>query len=404
MSWFSGRRPRSLSATRSLATAGSVILVGLLAVFLAWTAEGYVQTWATHTLATRAVTRLDARLLNGVSAADLGKVADGAPDAFAERIEAAFMRARADGEQALIQANLYAFDGTVLFSSQSERVGRKVLPSRVPRLSGALAGVMNTRLLALSSADDANIADQYPYVLAVYAPILRDGQVVAAAEVYADPSPIWLARIATWIGVVAPVAIGLLLYVRRRQVEQADQIERLIGEAFFDSLTGLANRALFRFRLQQAFHRAHRRGELLVVMFLDLDRFKSINDTLGHAAGDQLLSAVATRLLVSVRPEDTIARLGGDEFTVLMEEVPSINDAAHIAERILDAMRKPFLLAGQERTVRVSIGIAARTTDHASPDDVIHDADLALYQAKEGGRDRYVVYRSDTVTPFVKAS
>jgi len=373
-------------------------------VFLAWTAEGYVQTWATHTLATRAVTRLDARLLNGVSAADLGKVADGAPDAFAERIEAAFMRARADGEQALIQANLYAFDGTVLFSSQSERVGRKVLPSRVPRLSGALAGVMNTRLLALSSADDANIADQYPYVLAVYAPILRDGQVVAAAEVYADPSPIWLARIATWIGVVAPVAIGLLLYVRRRQVEQADQIERLIGEAFFDSLTGLANRALFRFRLQQAFHRAHRRGELLVVMFLDLDRFKSINDTLGHAAGDQLLSAVATRLLVSVRPEDTIARLGGDEFTVLMEEVPSINDAAHIAERILDAMRKPFLLAGQERTVRVSIGIAARTTDHASPDDVIHDADLALYQAKEGGRDRYVVYRSDTVTPFVKAS
>lgn len=404
MSWFSGRQPGSLSGTKSLATAGSVVLVGLLAVFLAWTAEGYVQSWVTRTLATRAITQLETRLLNGIAADELRGTSANAASTLAAHLEASLTRARADGERSLIQTNVYAFDGTILFSGQADRIGRKVPTSRVPRLAGALAGVMNTRLLALAQADDADLSGQYSDVLAVYTPITRDGQVVAAAEVYADPSPIWYARIATWVGVVAPAAFGLLLYVRRRQVEQADQIERLIGEAFFDSLTGLANRALFRFRLQQAFHRAHRRGELLVVMFLDLDRFKSINDTLGHAAGDQLLSAVAARLLVSVRPEDTIARLGGDEFTVLLEEVSSIDDAAHIAERILEAMRKPFTLAGQERTVRVSIGVAARTATHATPDDVLHDADLALYQAKEGGRDRYAIYRGETVTPLVRAS
>jgi diguanylate cyclase (GGDEF)-like protein len=404
VTWFKGWPLSGSSRARSLLTAGSVVVIGLLAVYLAWTAEGHVQQWTTRLLAEHAIDRLEARLLADADAQDFDNQPVGQPGPLADRLSILLDRARDDGERSLIQVNIYAPDGTVLFSGQPDRVGRKVLPSRVPRLAGALAGAVNTRLLLLSQADDADLTASYTDVLAVYSPIYRAGEVVAAAEIYADPTPLRLARLITWIVVVGPVTLALLLYVRHRQVEQADQVERLIGEAFFDSLTGLANRALFRFRLQQAFHRAARRGELMVVMFLDLDRFKSINDTLGHAAGDQLLIMVGERLLMSVRPEDTVSRLAGDEFTVLLEEVPSLDDACAVAQRILDAMRQPFTLAGQERTVHVSVGIAARTMQHAEPEDVLHDADLALYQAKEGGRDRYAVYRPGAAEPVRKAS
>jgi diguanylate cyclase (GGDEF)-like protein len=385
-------------------TATAVVVIGLLAVYLAWTAEGHVQQWSTRLLAAHAIGRLEARILAGVSTGDLNGLPVSATGPLYQRLSLLFDRAREDGERSLLQANIYAPDGTILFSGQPDRIGRKVLPARVPRLAGALAGTVNTRLLLLNQADDADLTGRYTEVLAIYSPVTRDGEIVAAAELYADLLMIRLARLATWIVVVGPVTLGLLLYVRRRQVEQADQVERLIGEAFFDSLTGLANRALFRFRLQQAFHRAARRGELMVVMFLDLDRFKSINDTLGHAAGDQLLILVGERLLMSVRPEDTVSRLAGDEFTVLLEEVPSLDDACTVAQRILDAMRQPFILAGQERTVRVSLGIAARTARHQEPEDVLHDADLALYEAKEGGRDRYAVFNPATARHISKAS
>jgi len=404
VSWFSGWQAMSLGRARSLMTVAGVVAIGLLAVGIAWTAEGYVQQWVTRVVAARAMNRLETRILGNLDAGDFEAQAPNQAGQLADRLGALLERARKDGERDLIQVNIYAPDGSVLFSGQPERVGRKVLPSRVPRLAGALSGTVNTRLLALSAADDADLTGQYNEVLAIYAPLQRDDRVVAAAEVYADPTPVRVPRLLTWAGVVGPVTLGLLLFVRRRQVEQADQLERLIGEAFFDSLTGLANRTLFNFRLQQAFHRAERRGELLVVMFLDLDRFKQINDTLGHAAGDQLLVMVGERLLSSVRPEDTIARLGGDEFTVLLEEVPSLDDAATIAKRILEGMRRPFDLAGQERQVRISVGIAARTPGHQQPDDVLHDADLALYQAKEAGRDRYAIFATEDRAPLVKAS
>ncbi|MGE3271421.1 MAG: diguanylate cyclase [Chloroflexota bacterium] len=384
-------------------TALAVVAIGVVAVAIAWTADGHIHQWVTRMLASRATSGLDERILVDLGPDDFNAHAGDKVATLAHRLA----QAHANGEGDLIQVNIYAPDGTILFSGTPERIGRKVLPSRVPRLAGALAGTVNTRLLALSPTDDADLTAQYTDVLAVYAPVTRDGQVVAASEVYTDPTPLRLARLATWLAVIGPVTIGLLLYVRKRQVEQADQIDHLIGAAFFDSLTGLANRALFRFRLQQAFYRAQRRRDLLIVMFLDLDRFKQINDTLGHAAGDQLLKAVGERLLANVRPEDTIARLGGDEFTVLLEEVPSLDDVIVIANRILAAMRQPFILAGESRTVRVSIGIAARTEAHLKPEDVLNDADVALYQSKEGGRDRYTIFEaemSSQPTPISKAS
>ncbi|MFN8632398.1 MAG: GGDEF domain-containing protein [Chloroflexota bacterium] len=404
MSWIGRWWPRDLARTRSFATSAGVVAVGLFAVFVAWTTEGYVQDRMVRSLAAQAVGQLEGRVLADVSAVDLAPDASTEPSQLVDRLRVHLDQARASGAPGLIRVNVYAPDGTVLFSDQPERIGRKVLPSRVPRLSGALAGTLNTRLLALSSSDDADLTGRYTDVLAVYSPLQRDGQIVAAAELYADPTPIRLARLATWFAAIGPVTVGLLLFIRRRQVEQADRVDQLIGDAFFDSLTGLANRALFKFRLEQAFHRAARRRELMVVMYLDLDRFKAVNDTLGHAAGDRLLTLVGVRLLASVRPEDTIARLGGDEFTVLLEEVPSLDDARAIADRILEAMRKPFLLSGKEQSIGVSVGIAARTTRHLGPDDLLHDADVALYRAKSRGRDRYVVYGATTDDPVATAS
>ena len=403
MSWLSRRQPKALARANPVTMAAVVVVAGILAIVAASVAQGYALQWATRAVAASAIAHLEAGLLADAQAGDFAASPEQS-NALLTRLDARLDRIREAGEAGIVQVNLYARDGTVLLSGRPERVGQKVLPSRVPRLAGSLAGTLNTRLLALSSADDADLTDRYAEVLAVYAPINRSGQIVAAAEVYVDPAPIWYARLATWVGVVGAVTLVLLLYLRMRHAEQEDQLERLTREAFFDSLTGLANRALFRFRLQQAFHRSERRGELLVVMFLDLDRFKAINDTLGHAAGDKLLVTVGERLLASVRPEDTVARLGGDEFTVLLESVPSLADATVIADRILTAMRQPFVLAGEERSVRTSIGIAARTTAHAQPDEVLKDADAALYQAKEAGKDRYAVFRAEAEVSLVKAS
>ena len=405
MTWFKQRQPNGFAGARSLITATAVVAIGLLAVYLAWTAEGHVQVRATRFLADHAINRLEARLLAGVTADDLDGQSAGETSPLYQHLILLLERTRDDGERSLLQANIYALDGTVIFSGTAGPGGPQGAPRPRPATSpgpsqarSTLACCSSPRLTTRSSPV------RYTEVLAVYSPVIRNGEVVAAAEVYADLTPIRLARLATWVIIVGPVTLGLLLYVRRRQAEQADQVERLIVEAFFDSLTGLANRALFRFRLQQAFHRATRRGELMVVMFLDLDRFKAINDTLGHAAGDQLLIMVGERLLMSVRPEDTVSRLAGDEFTVLLEEVPSVEDACAVAQRILDAMRQPFILAGQERVVRVSLGIAARSILHQLPEDVLHDADLALYQAKESGRDQYAVFNSATARRISKAS
>ncbi|MCC7372265.1 MAG: GGDEF domain-containing protein [Chloroflexi bacterium] len=391
----------SLRRARSAGTIVAVVIVGLLAVFFAWTGDQQTQRWITQRIAQRAVSVLDEQVLGHLDASDFqqARIASLTPT-----LDRQLAAARTADGQDLLQVSIYAPDGTVLYSGQQERVGRKVLPARVPRLAAALAGTVNTRVLSLSSADDGDLSGSYREVLAVYAPIRLGDRVVAASEIYADPRPIWLTRLGTWFAVIGPVTLGLLLYMRRRQSEQADQVEKLIGAAFFDALTGLANRSLFNFRLQQAFHRARRRGELMVVMFLDLDRFKQINDTLGHAAGDRLLVSVGERLLANVRPEDTIARLGGDEFAVILEEVPSLDEATRIAQRILDATRQPFVLAGQERIVHTSIGIAARTPLHQKPEDVVHDADMALYQAKEGGRDRYAIFSPQTRKPVGRAS
>ena len=174
----------------------------------------------------------------------------------------------------------------------------------------------------------------------------------------------------------------------RKQAEQ-----RLQHDAMHDALTGLPNRVLFLDRLDQAIRRAKRAtpAAAAAVLFLDLDRFKLVNDSLGHQVGDRLLIAVARRLESAVRPPDTVARLGGDEFTVLLDGVSDVHEAAAVAERVQQTLRTPFDIDDRELHIDASIGIALADAD-AAPATVLRDADVAMYRAKSDGKGCHAVF------------
>ncbi|MFD2233797.1 EAL domain-containing protein [Phaeospirillum tilakii] len=168
--------------------------------------------------------------------------------------------------------------------------------------------------------------------------------------------------------------------------------ERIKNLAFFDVLTGLPNRRLFTDRLQLAVANASRHGQYLAVMFLDLDLFKRINDSLGHGIGDQVLIETARRLGQGVREGDTVARLGGDEFTILLPQVDQIESAARLAERLLAQIRQPVLVEGHELYVTASIGIAIHPDNGPGVEALVKNADTAMYRAKDLGRNGFQLY------------
>lgn len=193
----------------------------------------------------------------------------------------------------------------------------------------------------------------------------------------------------------------------RRQAQEA--LSRL---ANYDSLTGLPNRNLFRDRLSRAVARARRNGELLALIFLDLDRFKNINDTLGHAVGDELLQTVAKRIRYTLRETDSVghldngkgessppstevSRLGGDEFTIILENIGSADNAAPVARRVLDAIASPIPLAGRSLYVSASAGISVYPGDDPDPENLLKNADTAMYRAKELGRNNYQFFSEE---------
>ncbi|MEG3894574.1 MULTISPECIES: EAL domain-containing protein [unclassified Microcoleus] len=171
--------------------------------------------------------------------------------------------------------------------------------------------------------------------------------------------------------------------------------EQLLHDAFHDALTGLPNRSLFTDRLEHALRLAKRRKDyLFAVLFLDLDRFKVVNDSLGHAIGDQLLVAIARRLEACLRTGDTVARLGGDEFVLLLEDIDGINEATNIVNRLQRKITSPILLDGHEVFITASIGIALSCGEYLEPTTLLRDADTAMYRAKELGRARHEVFNS----------
>ena len=179
-----------------------------------------------------------------------------------------------------------------------------------------------------------------------------------------------------------------------RDIGERKQVEaKLQHDAMHDLLTGLPNRALFLDRLKLALNRrSRRRDQSCGVFFIDLDRFKEINDTLGHAAGDVVLVTVAERLRGALRPQDTAARLGGDEFAVLVDSILSVNDLDIVATRIVREMARPFEIFGNSLQVGASIGVAMAGPDHVAPELILRDADFAMYRAKQDGGGRFEIF------------
>jgi diguanylate cyclase (GGDEF)-like protein/PAS domain S-box-containing protein len=195
-------------------------------------------------------------------------------------------------------------------------------------------------------------------------------------------------RLTSALGEQASIAISRA----RLYAQDQESKERLAHQAFHDSLTGLANRNLLMDRLEHAQARVLRRTEVLAVLFMDLDDFKVINDSLGHAIGDRLLVAVAERLKACVRPQDTISRLGGDEFVALLEDLRNEGDAVRVTERIIEGLQIPFIIDGNKLHTSISVGIAFSS---APAEDLLRAADTAMYRAKENGKGRYEVFEQD---------
>jgi diguanylate cyclase (GGDEF)-like protein len=251
-------------------------------------------------------------------------------------------------------------------------------------------------------ATDSNVARQNLGVHGAFAfPIYADGEIRAVLEVLAQhlvaPNPATLEVVEK---------IGRQL---GRVVERIRAQEHIAHQATHDELSGLGNRVLLRDRLELALARAGRRGSLTALLFLDLDRFKEVNDTLGHGAGDQLLRDVSQRLRANLRASDllvrsdeaefTLARFGGDEFVVLCEELSSEDDTVRVAQPVQKALLSPFAVDGEEHVVTASIGIALanykqRDAEHLLGDaeDLLRDADIAMYRAKESGPGRWEIF------------
>ncbi|RUU67302.1 EAL domain-containing protein, partial [Mesorhizobium sp. M2C.T.Ca.TU.009.01.2.1] len=206
-------------------------------------------------------------------------------------------------------------------------------------------------------------------------------------------------KIAPALAIALLLAGGVLVFLLRRlrrasaalQTSQ-DQAQYL---AFHDTLTGLPNRALFEDRLRRTLLFASQDGTRVALLYLDLDRFKHINDTLGHPAGDELVRQTAARLRHTIREVDTVARLGGDEFAIILLDVPDAGSAKDIAERLLAKLRQPFRLIDDQVFVSASVGIALSSGSEADADDLLRKADIALYEAKKNGRGRYEVFAGD---------
>jgi diguanylate cyclase (GGDEF)-like protein/PAS domain S-box-containing protein len=230
--------------------------------------------------------------------------------------------------------------------------------------------------------------------------IMRSGRPlvnVEEEELRADGETRWVST--TKMPLVDPRGWVVGTFGISRDISERKQAEaRFEYQAFYDAVTELPNRALFMDRLEHLLRRARRKSGaplLFALVCLDVDRFKGVNESLGHQQGDGLLVQIARRLETCVRPGDTLARLGGDEFTVLLEDIRSETDATRVAERIHKALAEPFTVGGTDVFISASLGIALSSSGYAQPEEMLRDADIAMYRAKSKGRSRHEVFDVD---------
>lgn len=197
-------------------------------------------------------------------------------------------------------------------------------------------------------------------------------------------------------GSISPIQKDQAMLVARDITERKASEEQLVYKALHDALTGLPNRSLFMERLERAFERIKRHPEeIAAVLFMDLDGFKAINDTLGHSNGDKFLATIARRLETCMRASDTVARLGGDEFAILLEDIQDTGEAIQVAERIQEEISASFELDGQPVSASASLGIALVSTGYQRPEEILRDADTAMYRAKVNGKGRHEPFNTE---------
>lgn len=230
--------------------------------------------------------------------------------------------------------------------------------------------------------------------MAAVVPVLAAGSLIAswASILVAAVMFVFL----FWEGLQDLALMAMLLMFTFFSYTLADGTNRAYHQArqraLHDALTGLPNRALLEDRIRQSLRRSKGKGRLSAILFLDLDDFKIINDSLGHEAGDQLLKVIGSRLQSQARPGDTVARLAGDEFTLLLDDVSTVEDSIRIAERLVSAVSQPVALGGQSVEVRPSVGIALSSDGPADARAFLRNADLSMYEAKKAGKGKAVVY------------
>jgi diguanylate cyclase (GGDEF)-like protein len=284
-------------------------------------------------------------------------------------------------EEGVLLVKLYAADGTITYSTDHRLVGTRTRPEHVRE---ALAGTIRGDVTTLRAGPDR----QGRKVLRTYAPVAVENG-VGVVGLFQDYEPIARTAEATFLpiagifeGALVLLLVVLIPILRRVTARIRRQMEEIEYRALYDGLTGLPNRTLFRDRIERAILTAHRNGGSAAVMLFDLDRFKEINDALGHDTGDLLIGKLGERLRVELRESDTLARLGGDEFGVLLP-TESIEDATLLAGRLHAALEAPFLLDGLPLEVSASMGVAAYPEHGGDADALVQHAEVAMYVAKE---------------------
>jgi diguanylate cyclase (GGDEF)-like protein/PAS domain S-box-containing protein len=257
-----------------------------------------------------------------------------------------------------------------------------------------IIGYSEQELLATTSQAITHQDDLGKHLADIY--MLLEGQIVTSSMekryIHKLGYPVWVMSSSSLVRNANGEPLHLIMQVQDI-TERKHAEAQLHHAAFYDEMTGLPNRALFTDQLQLAMERTKQSPEqLFAVLFLDVDRFKNINDSLGHVVGDQLLITIARRLEKCVRPEDTVARFGGDEFALLLNSIKHSVDAIRVADRVRLELAESFNLCGQEIFTTASIGIALSSTGYNQPDELLRDADTAMYRAKAQGKGRHEVF------------
>lgn len=304
----------------------------------------------------------------------------------------------------VVKVKLYARDGVTAYSTDPAQIGEN--KGGNDGVLGALAGTVSSGHTHRHRFDafDGVIADRD--LVFTYVPVRRPdgGRIEAVLEVYADVTESRAQdRAAQWqvvglvLGLLGLLYVCLAVIVHRadrvitRQEREASERESLIRhQALHDALTRLPNRARFAQRMEEAISQATRDRRQFALMFIDLDGFKRVNDSLGHQAGDHLLKVAAARIRAVLQPSDRLFRMGGDEFTVILAGTASRESAVEAAQRIIAAIRTPLTLANRPVGIGASIGIAMFPDDGLRQDDLLRNADFAMYRAKRAGGLRHV--------------